>query len=115
MVPGIRHIVTNMESKLVLGAILRGGFYDASRLPDDLLTEFRRVGRRCDYSAVMRSLFGAMSSFVAAQDLYERVSVPVTLVYGDKDWAKRRQGLGETGGAQPQSPVGERLKGHYTR
>jgi pimeloyl-ACP methyl ester carboxylesterase len=76
---------------MILGAILLGGFFDASRLPDDLLTEFRRVGRRCGYSAVMRSLFAAMPSFVAAQDLYGHVSVLTTLVYSDKDWAKQEE------------------------
>jgi pimeloyl-ACP methyl ester carboxylesterase len=44
-------IVTRMENKPVLGAVLRGGLVDGAKLPDHYLAELRRVGRRWGVSA----------------------------------------------------------------
>src|SRR5919198_2438524 len=41
--PAIGPVVTRMENKPVLGAVLRGGLVDGSKLPDHYLAELRRV------------------------------------------------------------------------
>src|SRR5262245_59482675 len=88
---GVGPVVTRMENKPVLGIVLRGGLYDGSRLPDHYLAELRRVGRRRGYPRVARRVFCNVESMIAARALYGRVSVPVTLIYGDHDWSRRSE------------------------
>jgi len=86
--PALGSVVTRMENTPVLGVVLRGGLVDGSRLPSHYLAELRRVGRRPGYARVAREVFRNVDSMVAARALYERVHVPVTLVYGDHDWSR---------------------------
>jgi pimeloyl-ACP methyl ester carboxylesterase len=81
-------IVTRMENKPVLGAVLRGGLVDGAKLPDHYLAELRRVGRRRGYPRVAREVFGSVESMVAARAHYASVTAPLTLVYGDHDWSR---------------------------
>jgi pimeloyl-ACP methyl ester carboxylesterase len=37
---------------------------------------------------VARETYRNVDSMIAARSLYRRVSVPVTLVYGDQDWSR---------------------------
>jgi pimeloyl-ACP methyl ester carboxylesterase len=86
--PAIGPVVTRMETKPALGIVLRGGFFDGSKLPDHYLGELRRVGRRRGYPRVVREVYRNMDSMIAARSLYGRVSAPLTLVYGDHDWSR---------------------------
>jgi pimeloyl-ACP methyl ester carboxylesterase len=85
--PAVGAVVTTMENKPVLGVVLRGGLVHGSRLPDHYLVELRRVGRRRGYARVARKVYRNVDSMIAARERYGRVSVPVTLVYGDHDWS----------------------------
>ncbi len=87
-VPAIGSVVTRMENKPVLGMVLRGGLFNGSKLSDHYLAELRRVGRRHGYSRVAREVFRNVGSMMAARALYGRVSVPVTLIYGEHDWSR---------------------------
>jgi pimeloyl-ACP methyl ester carboxylesterase len=86
--PAIGPVVTRMENAPVLGIVLRGGLVDGRKLPDHYLAELRRVGRRPGYARVGRAIFLSVDSMVAARELYGRITVPVTLVYGDHDWSR---------------------------
>jgi pimeloyl-ACP methyl ester carboxylesterase len=86
--PALGSAVTTMENKPVLGIVLRGGLYDGSKLPHHYLAELRRVGRRRGYSHVAHQVFRNVDSMIAARELYARVSVPVTLIYGEHDWSR---------------------------
>jgi pimeloyl-ACP methyl ester carboxylesterase len=81
-------VVTRMENKLALGLVMRGGFFDGSKLPAHYLGELRRVGRRRGYPRVAREVFRNVDSMIAARALYGRVTAPVTLIYGDHDWSR---------------------------
>jgi pimeloyl-ACP methyl ester carboxylesterase len=85
--PAIGSVVTRMENKPVLGVVLRGGLVDGRKLPAHYLAELRRVGRRRGYPRVAREVFRNVESMIAARALYDRVTPPVTLVYGDHDWS----------------------------
>jgi pimeloyl-ACP methyl ester carboxylesterase len=87
--PAIGSVVTRMENKRVLGIVLRGGLVDGRKLPDHYLAELRRVGRRRGYPGVAREVFRNVESMIAARALYDRVTAPVTLVYGDHDWSRQ--------------------------
>jgi pimeloyl-ACP methyl ester carboxylesterase len=89
--PAIGPVVTRMETKPALGIVMRGGFFDGSKLPDHYLSELRRVGRRRGYPRVAREVYRNVDSMIAARSLYGRVSAPLTLVYGDHDWSRARE------------------------
>jgi pimeloyl-ACP methyl ester carboxylesterase len=86
--PAIGGLVTPMENKPILGIVLRGGLVEGGKLPDHYLTELRRVGRRRGYPNVAREVFGNVGSMMAARALYDCVTAPVTLIYGDHDWSR---------------------------
>src|SRR5271168_3956878 len=77
-----------MESRIVLRAVLRGGFADYNKLPEDLLGELRRSGRRHGYPTVARAIMRSLNGFVSARGRYPEVNVPVTLVYTEHDWSR---------------------------
>jgi pimeloyl-ACP methyl ester carboxylesterase len=86
--PAIGGVVTKMENEPVLGMVLRGALLDSRKLPDHYLAELRRVGRRPGYARVARAVFRNVDSMVAARELYGRVTVPLTVVYGHQDWSR---------------------------
>jgi pimeloyl-ACP methyl ester carboxylesterase len=89
--PAFGTVVTKMENQSVLGIVVRGGLVDGSKLPDHYLSELRRVGRRRGYPRVAREVFRNVDSMIAARTLYGRVTVPVTLIYGDHDWSRLQE------------------------
>jgi pimeloyl-ACP methyl ester carboxylesterase len=84
-------IVTKMESKPVLGMVLRGGLLDGSKLPDHYLAELRRAGRRRGYPHVARDVYRNVDSMIAARELYGSISAPGIVIYGDHDWSRPRE------------------------
>jgi pimeloyl-ACP methyl ester carboxylesterase len=68
--------------------VLRGGFADHTKLPEDLLGELRRSGRRRGYPTVARAIMRSLNEFVNARARYAQVNVPVTLVYTEHDWSR---------------------------
>jgi pimeloyl-ACP methyl ester carboxylesterase len=87
-IPVFGRVVSSMGNVKLLAGIMRGGFFDGSRLPQNFVEEQMRSGGRRGYSAVETGYFRALPSYIAARKLYSRVNVPVTLVYGDHDWSK---------------------------
>jgi pimeloyl-ACP methyl ester carboxylesterase len=87
-IPVFGRLVSSMGNVNLLGGIMRGGFFDGSKLPKHFVEEQMRSGGRHGYSAVETGYFRALPSYIAARKLYSRVNVPVTLVYGDHDWSK---------------------------
>jgi pimeloyl-ACP methyl ester carboxylesterase len=85
--PLIGPVFAALENRPIMAGIMRGGVYDPKVLPADLLDEFARVGQRPGYPKVARAVLKALPSFVAARRLYARIAVPVTLVWGDRDWS----------------------------
>lgn len=85
--PGCGPIFARLESRIVLRAVLRGGFADYNKLPEDLLGELRRSGRRRGYPTVARAIMRSLNGFVSARARYAKVSIPVTLVYTEHDWS----------------------------
>jgi pimeloyl-ACP methyl ester carboxylesterase len=77
-----------LEPRFVTAAVLRGGFHDATRLPQDLLDEFSQTGSRDGYRSVEFSVFKNWTTWLEARKLYRHVKVPVTLVYGSEDWSR---------------------------
>ncbi|MGH3521657.1 MAG: alpha/beta fold hydrolase [Mycobacterium sp.] len=85
--PGSGPVFARMENRPILKGVMRGGFVDPSKLPKDFLVELRRSGNRNGYPTVARAIMRNLNGFVDARRHYADVSVPVTLVYGDRDWS----------------------------
>ncbi|MCJ2142615.1 alpha/beta fold hydrolase [Methylobacterium sp. E-066] len=92
--PVIGPIFASTENRSITGGIIRGGFHDPKKLPDDLLDEISRVGMRRDYGKGMRRLLKALPSFVAARQRYGKIKAPVTLVWGENDWSSKEDRAG---------------------
>ncbi len=86
--PGSGPIFTRMESRGILRGVLWGGFADRKKLPEDLLSELRRSGRRPGYPTVNRAIMRNLTWLINARARYPQVSVPVTLVYSEHDWSR---------------------------
>jgi pimeloyl-ACP methyl ester carboxylesterase len=86
--PGPGPVFARMENRMILRAVLRGGFADHRTLPEDLLGELRRSGRRPGYPRVARAIMRSLNGFINARSRYARVKVPVTLVYTEHDWSR---------------------------
>lgn len=92
--PVVGPVFAALENRSITGGIMSGGFHDPRSLPSDLLDEYARVGGRAGYSKASRTLLKALPSFVAARSRYRSITAPVTLVWGDKDWANLRDRIG---------------------
>ena len=86
--PGSGPVFARMENRMILRAVLRGGFVNHHALPEDLLAELRQSGRRPGYPTVNRAIMRSLNGFVDARSRYAQVTVPVTLVYSEHDWSR---------------------------
>ena len=86
--PGLGPVFAAMENRPIMKGIMRGGVVDKRTLPDDFIVELRKSGRRKGYSRVARAIYRSLRGFERARDRYRDVSVPVTLVYSEHDWAR---------------------------
>jgi pimeloyl-ACP methyl ester carboxylesterase len=86
--PVVGPTIARLENRQILRGVVRGGLHDPRQLPDHYLDELRRVGRRPGYPVVARAIYRNLDSLIAARGRYARISVPVTLVYGDHDWSR---------------------------
>jgi pimeloyl-ACP methyl ester carboxylesterase len=86
--PGSGPVLAGLEPRPIMRAVLHGGFVDNSKLPEDFLVELLRSGRRKGYSTVARAVYRSLKGFNRARRRYPDVSVPVTLVYSDRDWSR---------------------------
>ena len=86
--PGLGPVFANLEPRPIMRAVLHGGFVDKTKLPEDFLLELLRSGRRKGYSMVARAIYLSLKGFNRARHRYPEVSVPVTLVYSDRDWSR---------------------------
>jgi pimeloyl-ACP methyl ester carboxylesterase len=77
-----------MENRVIMKGVMHGGFVNKSALPDDFIAELRKSGRRKGYARVARAVYRSLKGFEKARDRYRDVSVPVTLVYSEHDWAR---------------------------
>jgi pimeloyl-ACP methyl ester carboxylesterase len=86
--PGSGPAFARMENRMILRAVLRGGFADHHALPEDFVGELRRSGRRPGYPRVNRAIMRSLNGFIDARSRYPQVKVPVTLVYSERDWSR---------------------------
>ena len=86
--PVLGPVFARLEPRPIMRTILRGGYVDKTKLPEDFLTDLLRSGRRTGYDKVSRAIFRSLEGFDRARERYARVSAPVTLVYSENDWSR---------------------------
>lgn len=86
--PGVGPILSRQEPKPVMRAILSSGLHDRTALREDYLNELLKVGRRPGYSTVARGVYRNLPTMIAARAGYPKVTAPIHLIYGAKDWSR---------------------------
>jgi pimeloyl-ACP methyl ester carboxylesterase len=80
-------IVARAGTKRLLRLVLAAGLDDRHNLAPALSDEIARCGRLPGHARAFRSLCLQWRSWLSARTQYCQVNVPVTLVYGDKEWS----------------------------
>ncbi|HKW62901.1 MAG TPA: alpha/beta hydrolase [Candidatus Acidoferrum sp.] len=86
-IPIVGETVMRLRNFIIMKAVLRGGVANPESIPRDLLKEMYEVGNRPGHYRAFISLLRNAPSWEAATKVYQNISVPVRLVWGDKDWA----------------------------
>ena len=87
-IPVFGAIGAAMANAAIIGKIMAGGYADPHKMPADLIDIFVESGRNPNFHYAERKVLAAWRSFSRARERYAKVEVPVTLVYGDKDWSR---------------------------
>jgi pimeloyl-ACP methyl ester carboxylesterase len=91
LVPLIGEIWMRLRSFPVTRSILRGGVTRPDSISPALMREFHQVGNRPRHYRAFIALLRNGKSWESAREQYDRIDVPVLLIYGDKDWSKRAE------------------------
>lgn len=86
-VPILGDTFMRFRMRLVEKMIFAGGVYDANDLPAQFLEECFVVGERPGHLKGFINLIRHSNSFMQAHDYYQRITIPVLLIYGEEDWA----------------------------
>jgi pimeloyl-ACP methyl ester carboxylesterase len=74
---------------MVVGAAFRGGVADPDSIPPALAKEMYLVGNRPGHYQAFLTLLRHGTSWEDAAKDYRRIEIPVLLVWGDHDWARK--------------------------
>ena len=85
--PLVGSFFSSLENKIILKNILRGGFFDIECLSDEYLNLLCSSIKKNGYTYHFRNVLKNYKSWTEAKKLYNKIKIPVGLVYGDNDWA----------------------------
>lgn len=88
LLPVVGETVMRLRNFLIMSAVLRGGVADTGSIPPALMKEMYLVGNRPGHYRAFLSLLRNAASWETATKDYNRIDVPVLLVWGDRDWAR---------------------------
>ena len=86
--PVVGSFFSSLENKIILKNILRGGFFDIKCLSNEYLNLLCSSIKKNGYTYHFRNVLKNYKSWTEAKKLYNKIKIPVSLVYGDNDWAK---------------------------
>ena len=87
-IPIIGGMVMRLRNFMIMKAVLRGGVANPDSIPPALLREMYMVGNRRNHYRAFLSLLSHAASWEAATEVYRHITVPVRLIWGDRDWAR---------------------------
>ena len=85
--PLVGSFFSSLENKIILKNILRGGFFDIKCLSNEYLNLLCSSIKKSGYTYHFRNVLRNYRSWTEAKKLYNKIKIPVSLVYGDNDWA----------------------------
>ena len=85
--PIVGSFFSSLENKIILKNILRGGFFDIKCLSNEYLNLLCSSIKKNGYTYHFRNVLKNYKSWTEAKKLYNKIKIPVGLVYGDNDWA----------------------------
>ena len=88
LLPMIGPLIAHGETKTILRLVMAGGVTDPRKLSGELIDDMSRCGSLPGHPRAFRSLSLQWRSWIDARSAYAKISVPVTLAYGDKDWSR---------------------------
>jgi len=91
--PFIGNLFASLENKFILKNIMKGGFYDKTKLSDEYLNLLCTSLKKEGYVYHFRKVLSHFSKNILIKDIYKKVSVPVKLYYGSRDWANESDKL----------------------
>ena len=87
--PVVGSFFSSLENKIILKNILRGGFFDIKCLSNEYLNLLCSSIKKNGYTYHFRNVLKNYKSWTEAKKLYNKIKIPVGLVYGDNDWANK--------------------------
>ena len=87
-IPVIGETVMRLRNFMIMKAVLRGGVANPKSIPPALLKEMYEVGNRPGHYRAFISLLRNAASWEAATEVYGNITVPVWLIWGEKDWSR---------------------------
>ena len=85
--PLVGSFFSSLENKIILKNILRGGFFDIKCLSNEYLNLLCSSIKKNGYTYHFRNVLKNYKSWTEAKKLYNKIKIPIGLVYGDNDWA----------------------------
>ena len=82
-----------LENKFILKNILAGGFVDKSKLPNDYLNLLTSTIRKRGYTYHFINVLSNFQTWINYKNIYEAVTHPTVLVYGEADWSTSKERL----------------------
>ena len=88
--PIVGSFFSSLENKIILKNILRGGFFNIKYLSNEYLNLLCSSLKKDGYTYHFRNVLKNHKSWTEAKKLYSKIKIPVSLVYGDNDWANEK-------------------------
>lgn len=85
--PIIGNIFSSLENKIILNNVMKGGFVDRKNLSVEYLNLLSSSTKKQNYVYHFRNVLSNFRSWSDAKDIYQKVRIPVKLIYGSDDWA----------------------------
>ncbi len=86
--PVIGGTVMRLRNFIIMKAVLQGGVVNPQSIRPALMKEMYGVGNRPSHYRAFISLLRNAASWEAATKVYGNITVPVSLIWGDKDWSR---------------------------
>ena len=90
-IPVIGETFMRLRTFSLVKIIFQGGVANPKSIPPALLKEMYEVGNRPGHYRAFISLLRHAASWEAATSVYGKITVPVCLLWGEKDWARPRE------------------------
>ena len=90
-IPVIGETVMRFRNPMVEGKVLEGGVATPGALSQAFRDEVFAVGERPGHYRAFVNLIRHMPLWRKAHEVYGRIQVPVSLVYGDHDWSREAE------------------------